>query len=107
MTIMVVEKWVVKPEKQKEHMQIMKEFRKFIKDKPALFKEVKSIGEFTQMFGGINGMYIWLLELDSLADYERLNERTIKDEGAAKFTQKWLQFVDPTTVSVEVWSATE
>ena len=107
MSILVVEKWVVKPEKQKEHMQIMEKFRKLIKDNPAMWKEVKSIREFTQMLGGISGMHIWLLEFDNLADYERLNERTIKDEGSVKLNQQWYELIDPTTVSVEIWSATK
>jgi len=106
-TILAVEKWVAKPEKQKEYMQIMKKFRKFIKDNPAMFKEVRSIKEFTQTLGGINGMHIWLVEYNSLADYERLNARMNKDEGATKLTQEWLELIDPTTVSVDIWSATE
>ncbi|NIO38211.1 hypothetical protein GTO27_11005 [Candidatus Bathyarchaeota archaeon] len=106
MTILAVEKWVAKPEKQKEHTQIMQKFRKFIKDNPAKFKEVKSIKEFTQMFGDISGMHIWLVEYDSLADYERLNARMNKDKGAAKLNQEWLELIDPTTVSVDIWSTT-
>lgn len=107
MTILAVEKWVAKPEKQKEHIQIMQKWRQFIKDNPAMFKEVKSIKEFTQMLGGISGMHIWLVEYDSIADYERVNARTNKDEGATKLMQEWLELLDPTTVSVDIWSATK
>ena len=107
MTILVVEKWVVKPEKQEEHMKVMQKFRKFIKDNPELFKEIKSVKEYTQMFGGISGMCIWLIEYDSLADYEKNHTRMDKDEDVKKLTQEWNALIDPATVSVDIWGPME
>jgi len=107
MTILVVEKWLVKPEKQEEHTKVMQKFRKFIKDNPERFKGIKSVKEYTQMFGGINGMNIWLIEYDSLADYEKENARMQKDEDAKKLTQEWQALIDPATVSVDIWSPME
>jgi len=104
---LVVEKWLAKPGKQEEHTQIMKKFRKYLKDNPEMFKEVKSLREYTQMFGGISGMFIWLIEYESLADYEKLASRMEKDEEAAKLTQEWTALIDRPTWSIEVWRATE
>jgi len=104
---LVVEKWLAKPEKQEEHTQVMHKFRKYIKDNPEMFKEVKSIREYTQMLGGISGMFIWLIEYDSLADYAKLTSRMGKDEEAAELTQEWTALIDRPTWSVEIWRATE
>jgi len=50
-TILTVDKWMVKPEKQAEHKKLMQKFRKFMKDNAAMFKGMKLVGEYTQMFG--------------------------------------------------------
>jgi hypothetical protein len=105
MTILVFERWMVKPEKQEEHTQLIQIYRKFIKDNPEIWKNVRSIREYTQMFGGTSGMYIWLLEFDSLADYEKVESHMLTDEEGAKLHQEWYALIDPTTVSVEIWRA--
>lgn len=85
----------------------MRKFRKFIKDKPELFKGMKSVKEYIQIFGGTNGMNIWLIEYNSLADYEKESARMQKDEGAQKLNNEWQALIDPVTVSVDVWRPTE
>jgi hypothetical protein len=105
MTVLVFERWMVKPEKQVEHTQLMQTFRKYIKDNPEMSKNVRSIREYTQMLGGTNGMFIWLIEFDNLADYEKAELHMLTDEEGAKLYQEWYTLIDPTTVSVEVWRA--
>ena len=107
MTILTVDKWMVKPEKQAEHRKLMQKFRKFMKDNAAMFKGMKPVGEYTQMFGGVSGMYVWLVEYDSLADLEKLNKRMEKDEEAKKLMQEWMPLIDPASVSTNVWTAVE
>ena len=98
---------MVKPEKQEEHTKLMQELRKYMKDNPAMFKELKSMKEYTQKFGGIGGTSIWLIECESLAGFERLELRMEKDEELTKLNQKWLSLIEPGTASTEIWSAME
>ncbi len=52
-------------------------------------------------------MNIWLIEYNSLADYEKESARMQKDEGAQKLNNEWQALIDPVTVSVDVWRPTE
>jgi len=106
-TILTVDKWRVKPDKQAEHKKLMQKFRKFMKDNAAMFKEMRLVGEYTQMFGGVSGMYVWLVEYDSLADLEKLNKRMEKNEEAKKLMQEWMPLIDPASASTNVWTAVE
>ncbi|MDH5462395.1 MAG: NIPSNAP family protein [Candidatus Bathyarchaeota archaeon] len=107
MTILTVDKWMIKPEKQAEHKKLMQKYHKFMKDNAEMCKEMKLVGEYTQMFGGVSGMYVWLVEYDSLADLEKLNKRMEKDEEAKKLMQEWMPLIDPASVSTNVWTAVE
>ena len=107
MTILTVDKWMVKPEKQAEHKKLMQKFRKFMKDNAAMFKGMKPVGEYTQMFGGVSGMFVWLVEYDSLADLEKLSKRMERDEEVKKLMQEWMPLIDPASVSTNVWTAVE
>ena len=102
MTIVVVWKWVVKPEKREEHDHMMERYFKWIKANP--IKEVKSMKVFTQMFGGIYGSYFELLEFDSLADYERVQARLLKDKEYMEMLQEWMRLIEPAELCAEVWN---
>lgn len=107
MRILVFEKWMVKPEKQQEHTKLMQKFRQFIKEKPEIFGKLRSIKEYTQMIGGTSGTFIWLIEFDSLADYEKIDSQMLTDEEGAKLNQEWYSLIYPNTVSVEIWREEE
>jgi hypothetical protein len=104
---MTVDKWMVKPEKQAEHKKLMQKFRKFMKDKGELFKGMRLVGEYTHMFGGVSGMYVWLVEYDSLADLEKVSKKMEKDEEAKKLMAEWMPLIDPASVTTNVWTAVE
>jgi len=106
MTILVVSAWAIKPEKQDEFTQLWQKYLKYKKENPETFKELKSLKLFTQTFGGIYGAYVELGEYNSLADYEKLQARIMKDKGYAKLLQEFLLIVDPATVTSNVWTAT-
>ncbi|UCE96713.1 MAG: hypothetical protein JSV51_03735 [Candidatus Bathyarchaeota archaeon] len=104
---MTVDKWMVKPEKQAEHKELMKKFHKFMKDSAEMFREMKLLGEYTQMFGGVSGMYVWMVEYDSLADLEKISKKMEKHEEAKKLMQEWIPLIDPASVSTNVWTVVE
>jgi len=106
-TILFVETWVVKPEKQAEFTKWWQKNLKYMKQNPKMFKEMKSMKVYTQRFGGVYGAYVVLAEFDSLADFEKLQVRTMKDEGLMKMYQESILLIDPTTYTVNIWNALE
>ena len=107
MTIVVQDMWVVKPDRQAEFKKLWQLYQKYAKDNPKLFKEMKGNKTFTQMLGGTYGAYISLSEYNSLADMEKLNNRTMKDPTLMKLNQEMMQLIDPVTYTSNVWTTLE
>jgi len=107
MTIVVAETMLVKPEKQPEFTKLWQRMLKYMKDNPKLFKEMKWTKTFTQMFGGTYGAYIALMEFNSLADMEKLNNRTMKDPALMKLYNEMMLLIDPATYTSNVWTTLE
>jgi hypothetical protein len=107
MTIVTADTFVVKPEKQAEFTKLWQRYQKYVKDNPKLFKEMKWTKTFTQMFGGTYGAIIALVEFNSLADMEKLNNRTMKDPVLMKIYNEMMLLIDPTTYSSNVWTTLE
>lgn len=107
MTIFEVSTFVVMPEKEKEFTQLWQRLLKMIKKNKKMFKELKSLKLFTQMFGGVTGTYVELAEYDSLADYEKLDTRILKDEGFMKLYQKFGSLLQPGTISSSIWKSVD
>jgi len=105
MSVFVIETYVVKPEKQGEYQSLMRRLLEYKKQNPQLFKEVKSFRLFHQMFGGLAGAYIEMWEFDSIADLEKCWIEESKNEGFMKIHKEFTLFVEPTTFSINVWSA--
>ena len=102
MTVVVVWKWVVKPEKQEEHNRMMQRYLKWIKENP--IKELKSFKIFTQTFGGIAGSYVELLEYDSFADYEKVQARLLKDKEYMEILREFMLVVEPAELCIDAWN---
>jgi len=103
--IFVVDTHVVKPEKQEEYTSLMQRFRKYMKEKPETFREVKSLKVFSQMFGGIAGGYIQLWEFDSLADLEKSFAKMFNDKGFTEIKQEFNRLIESITHSWNVWNS--
>ena len=107
MTILLVEKYVIKPGKDEAFKQLWQKILKYKREKPEMLKEIKSMKLYTQRFGGISGAKIELVEFDSLAGYEKLIARVMKDEEMKKIHADFMALIDPTTYTMEVWNANE
>jgi hypothetical protein len=107
MTIVVMETWVVKPEKQAELNKVWQRYLKYVRDNPKLLKEMKWSKSFTQMFGGVYGAHVELAEYNSLADMEKLNNRVMKDPGFMKIFQEAMPLIEATTHTSNVWTTLE
>ncbi len=105
MSIFVVEKCMVKPERRDQFKHLMQRVLKYKEENPKLFKEVKSWKLFKQMFGGIAGAYVSMWEFESLADLEKCWAKEDKDEGFQKMHQELLQLIEPVTFSINIWSS--
>jgi len=68
-SVFVVDTHVVKPEKQEEYVSLMQKLRKYMKEKPETFKELKSWKIFAQMFGASLG---GMSNCGSLTTWQRL-----------------------------------
>jgi len=76
-----VETYVIKPEKQEEHMALVKKFVALKEKNPQKSKELKSWKLFAQKFGGNNcGGYVEMSEFENLADVEKFSNRMMQDK---------------------------
>jgi len=103
MAIFYVETYMVKPEKQSEFMPLWKKFLKYAKDNPKMFK-FKSGKIFTQMFGGVYGTYVSIIEYGSLADLEKEMKAGEKDERLLKLMQEFMLLIVPGTYTANIWN---
>jgi len=103
MTVFIIETFVIKPEKQSEFKSLLQKGRKYMKENPEKFKEMKSWKLYTQTFGSISGAYIGQTEFDSLAEFEKFNARMLKDKEYSKLNQEVIAMIDTTTYSMSAW----
>jgi len=104
MTIFLVETYVVKSDKQKEFVSLWKRLITYMRENSEKFKAVKSVKLFAQMFGGTFGGYVEMLEVDSLADFDKWWMRILKDKEYMEIHQEFMLLIDPATLSVNVWN---
>jgi len=105
MTVFMVETYVVKPEKQGELVSLLQRIAEYKKANPEKFKEMKSKKIFSQLFGGISGRYIEMIEFDNMADAEKYMTREEKDEGFMKLYHEAMLHIVPATYSMNVWKS--
>ena len=104
-TVFIVETYVVKPGKQGELMTLLKRIAEYKKENPEKFKEMKSKKIFSQMFGGISGGFIEMIEFDNMVDAEKYMAREEKDEEFMKLYQEAMLLLVPATYSMNVWKS--
>ena len=106
MTILDVETFVVKPEKQAEVMALWQKSLKYMKEHPEKIK-AKSTKIFTQVFGGAFGAYVGMSEYDSIADWEKEYATMMQDETQMKLMEESMALIVPGTFSINILSALE
>jgi hypothetical protein len=102
MTLFVVDKYVIKPEKQDEFMALIKKMDEYRKANPETFKELKSWRLLSQWFGYT---CMGMGEFDSLADIEKYGTKVSEDKVYAKMWQDFMLLTVPATYSVNIWNA--
>jgi len=104
MSVFLVSTYVVNPEKQEEYKEMYRRLQEYKKENPEEFKELKSWKVFTQTFGDIYGKYMEIYEFDSMADYERFEERASKNKEYLEIAQNQMLCLVPDTVSNSIWN---
>ena len=107
MSIFNVVTFVVRPEKESKVTQLLKELREHFFNNKEVYKEVKSMNFFTQLYGGTYGTFVDLEEYDSLAACEEAQKTMEKDEVVMKIYNELITLFEPSTYSINVWTALE
>ena len=107
MSIFNVVTFVVRPEKQNKATQLLKELKEHFFNKKEVYKEIKSMNFFTQLYGGTYGTYVDLEEYDSFEACEEAQKTMEKDEVVMKIYQELIELLEPSTYSINVWKALE
>jgi len=103
MSILVVETYVIRPEKLSEFDPALNEFLKYKETHQELFRGLRSWRLFKQEYGAISGLYIEMWEFDSLADMETITARIFSDEGMKRISRGFHQLVEATSFSTGIW----
>ena len=107
MSIINAVTFVVRPEKQNKATQLLKELKEHFFSNKEVYKEIKSMNLFTQLYGGTYGTYVDLEEYDSFAACEEAQKTMYKDEVIMKIYRELIELVEPSTYSINVWKALE
>jgi len=105
MTILMIETYVIKPDKLGEYTAFFKKFMEWVKKNPDLFKEVKSFKLFSHMLGGKYGTYVEMWELENLAECEKWTNKILQSEYVTRFQPEVMGLVVPGTLSLEMWNS--
>jgi antibiotic biosynthesis monooxygenase (ABM) superfamily enzyme len=95
---------MVKPDKLGEWAAWWKKANAFAKERPDLFKEIKSVKVFRQRIGDI-GVFVEMYEMESLADVESWMQRAAADKDrTTKILPEIMAIIVPGTLSMSIWS---
>jgi hypothetical protein len=101
--VLTVETWVVKPDYDLKHMQLWKEFLEYVRKNPELFREIKSMNLYSQTFGNVSGAIVQVVEFESWAEKENLDNRLKNNIECIKFHEELMQMKVAGTISMGAW----
>ena len=105
MSILLVETYVLKVEKQAGFEPLLNQFLDYRKNHPGIFTGVLSWKLYKQKYGPIGGMYIEMWEYEGLAEMDAINKRIFEDDVMKRINVEFHQLVEPTTSSACVWNS--
>jgi lipopolysaccharide/colanic/teichoic acid biosynthesis glycosyltransferase len=104
MTIFLVERFVVKPDKLAEFPTLVNKWKAMVKSRPELFKEMKSYKIYSDQLGGNWGGGTWMTEVESLAELEKAFNKVMGDKEYMTHMEEWYALIVLGTYSISVWS---
>ena len=103
MSILLVETYVVRAEKQAEFTPLLHEFLKYKEDHAQLFDGLKSWKLYKQDSGQPATPYMEIWEFESLAQREEVRSRIHADEGMKRIIAQFHQLLESPTC-MGIWS---
>lgn len=105
MSILLVETYVVKVERQAGFEPLLNEFLDYKKNHLDLFEGVLSWKLYKQKYGPIGGMYVEMWEYEDIAEMDAINKRIFEDDVMKRINVEFHQLVEPATFSACVWNS--
>jgi hypothetical protein len=102
MTIISKETWDLKPEKAAEFRKYLERWQKLVKDRPELFKEIKSWNSYDTVMGTtFQGMNLW--EFENFTEMEKHQKKFYTDPTLVKMVNELWTYLVPGSHRLEVW----
>ncbi|MBM4444584.1 MAG: hypothetical protein FJ020_04665 [Chloroflexi bacterium] len=105
MSIILVETYMVRHEKQKQFQLSLEEFIRYKEGHPKLFKGVKSWRLLKKFSGGIANSYVELWEFENLMDMENCSARIFKTRQGKKIQADFYDQIDNATFTRSIWNS--
>jgi len=103
MSIVLTETYVVKAERQAEFTPLLNKFLKFKEEHAQLFDGLKSWKLYNQEIGQPSGLYIEMLEFESMAEMEEFVRRIFSDERMRTLHAEFHEIFEPATFCTSIW----
>ncbi len=105
MSIILVETYLVRHEKQAEFQSSLQEFINYKEGHQRLFQGLKSWRLLKQFSGGVANTYIELWEFENLLDMEKCNARVFKTREGKKIQADFYDQIDNATFTRSIWNS--
>lgn len=105
MSVLMVETWVVKLKYELKHKRLWAEFLEYIRKNPELFKEIKSMNLYSQTFGNVSGAIVQVIEFETWAEKENLDNRLKNITECVKFHEELMGMKVAGTISMGAWES--
>jgi hypothetical protein len=104
-SVFMVETWVVRPKCTLKHKQLWKDFLDFVGGNPDLFREIKSMNLYSQTFGDVSGAIVQVVEFESWAEKENLDNRLKDNADCIRFHEELMDMKVAGTISMAAWES--
>ncbi len=105
MTVLVVETYLVKPDKIEQNNALLQRLAKVLKSDPKKFSMIKSYKAYTEEFGTWgNSSEFW--EVEDLGTWNKVFEMMMKDPALKSFPEEFFSLIIPGTHQLHVMSQT-
>jgi hypothetical protein len=85
MTVYLFETWIVKPEHEKRHALIWKQYVNYMKENPTLFEGIKSMKLCKKLLGEGFATFVQIVEFSNLEEKVCLDNKLSKDKESIAF----------------------
>jgi predicted aconitase len=103
MGVFLVESWLVKEGKEKEHEEECEKILDYIRKNREKFEELKSVRMFRIFTGRQSNVSIYIQEFGSLAEMEEFDKKIVKDQNYMDRIRRWQSLIQKHSIKAEIW----